>query len=254
MKLARSFAIARNDTRIARQNYFTMVTLVFFPLVTMVLGKKLYAQALIEEGMQSPTGAEQAVPGLSVTFALLFLSPVIYALFREKIWGTWDRLRGSPASLSEIVMGKAACVLCLLLFQFAVVFVGGAFITGLDVQGSWMSIGLVGIAFDLFVISLGLTIAVLSRGFLQANTIAYLVILLMSFEAGALVPHSSLPAWAQALAPLTPGDWAMNAYREVISGDADSVTSAVLRLLFLAAVLLVLSLHKMRSDEEKVGL
>jgi ABC-2 type transport system permease protein len=251
--LKRSIAIARNDAQIALRNYFTTVTLVFFPLFVMLLGKKLYEPALIEEGVRKPSGAEQAVPGMSITFALLFVNTVSYAFFREHVWRTWDRLRGS-STLSEIVMGKAVCILCLLLLQLGIVFGGGALVTGLEVQGPWILIATVGIAFDLFVISVGLAVAALSTSLLQANTISYLIVLGMSFEAGALVPPSILPDWAQALAPLTPGYWAMDAYREVISGGMASVGTSVSRLLILAAILYLLSLRKMGPKEDQVGL
>lgn len=254
LKLAHSVAIARNDARIARQDYFTAVTFVLFPLVMMVLSKKLYEPALAEEGIRRPSGAEQAVPGMSITFALLFVDLISYAFFREHVWSTWDRLRGSSATLAEVVTGKVACIFCLLLLQFALVFVGGALLTSLEVRGPWMAIAMVGIAFDLFVISAGLAVAAFSKSLLQASTISYLVVLVLSFEAGALVPPSILPDWAQVLAPLTPGYWAMDAYREAISADTASVGASISRLLILAAVLYLVSLWKLRREEDKVGL
>lgn len=254
MKLTRSVAVARNDTRIALRDYFTAITFVFFPLVMMVLSKKLYEPVLIDEGIKTTSGAEQAVPGMSITFALLFVDLVSYAFFREHVWNTWNRLRGSSTTLSEIVTGKVACILVLLVLQFALVFVGGGLLTGLEIQGSWIAIALVGIAFDLFVISAGLAVAAFSKSLIQASTISYLVVLILSLEAGALVPPSILPGWAQALAPLTPGYWAMDAYREAISAGTASASTSIYRLLALAAVLYFVSLWRMRLKEGKVGL
>jgi ABC-2 type transport system permease protein len=253
-KLTRSIAIARNDTRIALRDYFTAVTFVFFPLVLMVLSEKLYEPALIEEGIRTTSGAEQAVPGMSITFALLFIDLVSYAFFREHVWNTWNRLRGSSTTLSEVVIGKVACAFGLLLLQFALVFLGGVVLTGMEVRGSWPAIATVGIAFDLFVISAGLTVAAFSKSLIQASTISYLVVLVLASEAGALVPPSALPDWARVLGPLTPGYWAMDAYREAISTATASVSGPTLRLLILAAVLYLISLRKMRLQEDKLGL
>lgn len=254
MQVKRTIAIARNDARIARQDYFAGVILVFFPLFAMVLGKRLYQPTLMFEGLERPSGAEQAVPGMSVTFGFLFVGAVSYTFFREQAWNTWDRLRGSPVLLSEVVMGKAACILCQGLLQLAIVFGGGALLTGLEVRGPWIVIAAIGIAFYLFVISVGLAVTAFSKSLLQASTIAYLVVLVLSFEAGAIVPPSILPGWAQALAPLTPGYWTMEAFRQAISGSMGSVSLSISGLLILAILLYLLSLRRMRLTEDKVGL
>jgi ABC-2 type transport system permease protein len=253
MKVARSIAIARHESRIARRDYFTVITLILFPLVMMVLTKKLYEPALAKEGVRNPSGAEQAVPGMALTFAMLFVSTFCYTFFREQAWNTWNRLRCGPVTLLEVVVGKATPILCLLLLQLAIVFAGGAVLTGLRVRGPWFLLGTVGATFDVFVVAVGLLVTSFSANFLQASTISYLIVLVISLEAGALVPPSILPGWAQALAPLTPGYWAMDAYREVISGRAASVGPSISRLLIFAVLLLILALSRMRLRWNQVG-
>lgn len=61
---------------------------------------------LVLSGYPNATGAEQTVPGLAVLCPFLSVEQVTTLFFREHAWGTWDRLRASPASTADIVIGK----------------------------------------------------------------------------------------------------------------------------------------------------
>ena len=81
--------------------------LLVFPVITIAFLKPALQPALVQAGYPNATGAEQVVPGQAVMSAFFLVSLVTLAFFAEHGWGTWDRLRASPATSLEIVVGKA---------------------------------------------------------------------------------------------------------------------------------------------------
>ena len=74
MSSRRSIAIARNDVRIMRHDYFPVVLLVVMPLVGMVFMKSAFRSTVIAYGVANTNGAEQAVSGIAVTFGFLLVA------------------------------------------------------------------------------------------------------------------------------------------------------------------------------------
>lgn len=253
MSPRRSLAIARHDVRVMSRDSFPAILLVVMPLVGMVFMKSAFRPTLVAEGVRHANGAEQAVPGMAVTFGFLLVSYVGYGFFREHAWSTWERLRASPASSTEILLGKAAGSLVLALLQFTLVFGLGSLLMGLDVRGSWIQILLVGVAFGLFVVAAGLAVTAVCRTVMQSNAIAYLGTVVLSCLAGALVPRSVLPGWAATIAPAVPSYWAMRGYRDAILGDGRGVLAPVAVLLAFALALSAVAVWRLRFDETKTG-
>jgi len=251
--LARSCAIARNDLRVVRRDAFPFVLLVAVPLVGMVFMKPAFRPTLRAEGLVHANGAEQAVPGMLVTCGFLLVSYVGYGFFREHAWRTWERLRASPATTTEILLGKALGSLALATAQFVLVFGLGSVAMGLHVHGSWGAVVLVGAAFALFVVAAGLAVTAVCRTVMQANTIAYLGTLLLACLGGALVPVTLLPGWARAIAPAAPTWWAMRGYRSAIVGGGGRVPGAVAVLLGCALALALVAVWRMRLEEPRQG-
>ena len=251
----RGFIITCNEARLARKDPVPNILFIFLPLLGMVLMKGVFQPALATEDLRDPSGAEQAVPGLAIAFGFLFISAVIHNFFREHAWGTWDRLRASQATLAELVFGKMTFAFALGLFQFLCTFVIGGFLTGLEVKGSWIAISAIAIAFDLFVVSVGLAVAVWSRTLMQANMLSYILVLMMSFISGALVPLSTLPDWAKSISPAIPIYWVMQSLRDAIAGTTDGSLAITIAILLTSAIVISLvSLPRLRFDEKRVGL
>jgi ABC-2 type transport system permease protein len=248
----RVFAIARNDLRVVRRDAFPVVLLIIIPLIGMIFMKSAFRATLLAEGVPLANGAEQAVPGMAVTFGFLLVSYVGYGFYREHAWKTWERLRASPASAFEIALGKLAASLLLAATQFLVLFGLGGALFGLRVRGSWLALVAVAVAFSLFLVAAGVAVAAICRTVMQANTVAYVGTVLFSCLAGALVPESSLPHWAKAISPAIPSYWAMRGYRLAVLGHGTVVTPVVVLLAYAIALSTVAAV-RMRFDETKVG-
>ena len=114
---------------------------------------------------------------------------------------------------------------------------------------------LVAAAFCICLISLGLALLGVARSIMQLNAFANLGAMVLAGIGGALAPISALPAWAAAIAPLTPSYWAMRGFRRVIleGGGALSIARPVLVLMTFSAVFLVIAARRFRYDDTKTS-
>jgi ABC-2 type transport system permease protein len=251
--LRRSRVIARHELRILRHDSFPVVMLAVTPLFGMVFMKSAFQPALVAEGLRHANGSEQAVPGIAVTFGTMLIGSVGYGFYREHAWKTWPRLRASPASTIEVVSGKIALPLLLAAVQFTLLFGVGTWLLDLHVLGSWLGLVMVGVAFSLALVALGLAVTAVCQTVMQANAFVYVGGLLLSCLGGALVPHSTLPGWGRALSPLAPHYWAMRGYQNAILDRGGGVAAPVTMLLLFAALFTAVAVWKLRFEDVKTG-
>ena len=253
MSLRRIAAIARQDLRVLRTDFMPVMLLVILPFLLMPFLKPAFDVALHREGFQEATGAEQVIPGMAVTFGFFLVGNVSLAFYREHGWKTWDRLRTSPAGTGEIMLGKMVAPLLQAVAQFVLLFGLGGLVMGLHVKGSWIALCGVGGAFGLFLVTTGLAVTALCRTSMQANAVANIGALLLAGLAGALVPYSLLPGWAQEIAPVVPSYWAMQGYKHAIFGEGATVVTPILCLLGFSILSALIASVRFRLDDTKVG-
>jgi ABC-2 type transport system permease protein len=217
--------------------------------------KPAFRYALVASGYPHANGAEQVVPGQAVANGFYIVGMTSFAFFAEYAWCTWERLRTSPATSIEIIIGKALPRLGLSCAQFAVIFAVGIPLLHLHVRGPLYALVPLVVAFGLCLVMLGVAVTALSRTVQQANAIAFGGLVLFGAIGGALVPISVLPAWAHTIAPATPTYWAMRGFRSVIL-----TTTGPTAVLLPTAILLTMSLGfaiisaaKLRFEDTKTS-
>jgi ABC-2 type transport system permease protein len=248
----RSVAIARQDWRILRRDPFPVIVPIVLPLLVIPFVEPAFRLGFVAEHMRHTAGADQAVPAMDVTFAFFLVGNSSMGFFREHAWRTWDRLRASPASNYEIVLGKIAVPLLQAVGQFALLFGLGVLCLGLTVRGSWGLLVAVGAAYSLYLVAMGLAVVALCKTYMQANAITTVGALFIAGLGGALVPHAFLPSWARALSPAVPSYWTMSGYREAILGYGHPLVSVAV-LLASATVCLVFAALRFRLDDTKIA-
>jgi ABC-2 type transport system permease protein len=192
-----------------------LVVFLLMPLGLMAFLSPLSRALLRAQGYANATGAEQAVPGMTIMFSFMMMTVVGIQFYREYGWGTWDRLRIASGGMS-IIVGKILPGLLLLLCQIVVVFAAGGALFGLQVTGSMVGLFVVFLSFALCTMSLTMALIAWCRTLDQLNVIANLVAMLFSGIGGAFAPVDSLPAWAGKIAVASPAYWAMRGMRGII--------------------------------------
>jgi ABC-2 type transport system permease protein len=252
VSLGRIAAIARQDLRILRSDPMAVVPLIVLPLVVMPFLCPAFKAAFHFAGVHEATGAEQAVPGMAVTFGFFLVMNTCGSFFREHTWNTWDRLRASPAGTAEILLGKMVTPLVEVTLQFVLLFGLAGLLMGLHVRGSWPGLCAVGGAFAVFLVTTGIAVTGVCRTYMQANAAVTAGALVMAGFAGALVPYALLPPWAQSISPFVPSYWAMQGYKHAIFGGK-TVLLPILLLLGFSLVSAVVAVSRFRVDDAKIG-
>ena len=247
--------ITRNDLALLRRDPIPPILLVVMPLIVMAFLKPAFAPVLQLMGHQGANGAEQVVPGASVMFAYFVVGFSGAFFFREHIWGTWDRVRASELSNTQILTGKLSPGLLMVVIQQAVLFAGGVVLFDLRSAGPMAAVVVVDLAFCLFIVAFTFLVIALCRTVQQVFAIAGLGAIMLGAVGGAITPLDSMPDWAKTLAPFTPTYWAMRGFNSVLLDGADlaGVAKPVAVLLAMALACAVVAAIRFSFDDQKTG-
>ena len=246
--------IMRHELRVIGTMPASTLFGIAMPIVLAALTQGLFTSVVPTTSVSGTGGAELAVPGMAVAFAALGAGRPGFAFFRDYGWGTWDRLRASPASTLDIVVGKVAPWVIMSLVQMLGLFVAAIPLLGFQVSGSWPALILVLSATALCLCTFGALMTAVSRTSQQLNSISGVCGLAFAAFGGALVPLSALPDWVDAVAPAVPTYWAMRGLHAVVleQGGLADVALPVVALLGFTAVFALLTTARFRAGESKV--
>ena len=209
-------AVAGHQTVLLRRAPGPLLTYTVMPILLTILITPVYAR--LDPG-------RPAAPGMVVMSALFMTGVIGDSLLLERTWLTWDRLRTTPARPVELVAGKVLPLLGVLLVQQAVVFGFAALGYGL---GLGWRVAVVGLAWAVCVCGCGTALAAVVRNHGQLSTVKDIGTLALAGLGGALIPSALLPSWAAAVAPLSPGYWAMRGYGTALAGRLPLLSTALL--------------------------
>jgi ABC-2 type transport system permease protein len=247
--------ILAHELRLARRDPFPALILVVFPIITMAFLKPAFRAALQQGGYPHANGAEQVVPGQAVVNAFIVVSLTTFAFFSEFGYMTWDRLRASPATSFEIVLGKAIPRVAMVVMQLFVVLVAGVVIFDLNIRGNALALIPLVLMFSISLVMLGVAVTAVCRTAQQANSFAYVGLVLFGAIGGALVPFSVLPQWARTVAPATPTYWAMRGFESVIldGRGLGAIAAPACALGAMTLAFMAVALRRLRFDEAKTA-
>jgi ABC-2 type transport system permease protein len=255
ISLRRLGVILGHELRLARRDPLPVLVLIAFPIITMAFLKPAFRPALVQSGHPHANGAEQVVPGQATLSAFFIVSLVTISFFAEYAWATWDRLRASPATSLEIVLGKAIPKVVMAIAQFAIILSAGIVLFGLHIRGSALALAPLVVIFAACLVLLGVAVTAVCRTAQQAQAFAIVGMVLFGAIGGALVPFNVLPQWARAIAPITPTYWAMRGFTAVILNGKglSGVAAPIAALAAMGLAFAVLALYRLRFDEHKTG-
>ncbi len=170
MSPSRSAALVRHELRVMMGDKESLVVLTLMPLVMMAFFKPVARLAIVGDN-PSANGSEFTVPGMTTMFAFFLVGFIGFTFFAERQWNTWERLRASPASNAEILVGKVVPAMLLCLFQQAMLFTFGYLLFGMRVRGSVLGLALVSVALTLCLVSIGVLMAAILRTQQQLNAL-----------------------------------------------------------------------------------
>lgn len=254
--MGRVRAVARHDLRILKSDPAFLLIFTIMPIAFMAFSVKSaeYALALQFPG-RGLNGAAFIVPGATVLFSGFLVGNIGFGIFREHGWGTWERLRSSPLSPGELMLGKTLVPMLTIGIQLTALLGGGALLFGLKIRGSMVAFLAVAVALAAMEVALGFLFLSICRSVIQLNALSNAGAFLLGGLGGATAPVELLPGWAQAVAPATPAYWAMRGFRAVTleSGEFGSVLLPLAVLFAFTVVFLAIALRRFDIEATKVS-
>jgi ABC-2 type transport system permease protein len=253
MSASRVTALFWHNLRLLAADPAPVLVTTLMPLVLMAFLQGMGRAVLEAEGYTAVSGAEHVVPGMAVLFSLFGVTYLGVAFFQEHGWGTWQRLRASPAYSIEILLGKLLPSGLVVLLQLAVLFGAGVVLFGLRPAGTMPALAVMVLASTVFLVALSMLCVALLRTINQLAAIVNVGAMVLGGLGGALAPPSAMPAWAQAVAPASPAYWALDGFRTVIleGGGVAAVARPAAVLCGLAVLAAVLAMTRFRFADEK---
>lgn len=249
-------AIARHDLRVLKRDPAFLIIFTVTPIAFMAFNESAVGAAL---SVQFPNaqinGAAYIVPAATVLFSGFLVGNVGFGVFREHGWGTWERLRASPLTPSELMIGKSLVPILTISIQIAVLLGAGFLLFDLEVRGSMVAFVLVAALLAVMNVALGFMLLSVCRSVIQLNAAATGGAMLIGGLGGTLTPVEFLPGWAQAVAPLTPAYWAMEGFREVTLGTGGLADVAVPCLVLTGFIVAfaVIAVLRFQVEDTKVA-
>lgn len=254
MSLRRSLAIFKHEMRVILTDPSTAIFIVAMPLLMVALMKNLFAQSLLAEGYTGTNGSEFAVPGMAVSFAAFSVGYAGFSFFRDHGWGTWERLRATSATSADILTGKVMPTVLVTVLQLGLLFALGGPLFGLRVTGSVAGVAALVVVLALALCAFGMLVTAVTRTMNQLNAVGSVGGMVMAMLGGSWIPVSTMPGWAQTLAPALPTYWAMEGFRDLVL-DGAGFTDVLPNIAVLAAFGLAftaLAAWRFRFEEAKV--
>ncbi len=171
------------------------------------------------ESQKSPqlSAGDLFIPGFAVYFVFTLANGVAATLLYERQEGTLRRMLSAPISRGQILLGKMLARAGVGLVQTAVLFSIGK--VALHLSFTWDQIPalfLIAVCCVFASTGLGLLIATFGKTMEQIQGMTTMLLLVMGFISGTLIPRSVLPAAVQKLGYITPHTWALVAYQDVM--------------------------------------
>jgi ABC-2 type transport system permease protein len=254
MSWSRDRTLIAHNWRLLMADPAPILITTLMPIVMMAFLQGTGRAILRGSGFTDASGSEVAVPGMAVLFGFFGVAYIGTTIFQEHQWGTWDRLRASPAGTLEIVLGKILPSALLMLGQLIALFVVGIALFDLHIRGSILGVAIMMGVTIVMLVALSMLFTAVLKTANQLMAAVNMAAMVLAGIGGALAPVDALPDWARAIAPLSPAYWMLDGFRAVIldgRGVEATFVPAAVTLAFAAAAAAVAT-WRFRMTDVKV--
>jgi ABC-2 type transport system permease protein len=151
-----------------------------------------------------------AFAGMGVQFILFAGIDLGIGLLAMRRLGLWKRLRASPISKALLLGSRIASTAITALVLLVIIFAAAIAFFDVRVEGSWVGMAGVALAFALMTAGFGLLIAALGRTPEATRGLAIFATLVLVMLGGAWVPAFVFPQWLQTVSLFVPTRWAVD--------------------------------------------
>jgi ABC-type Na+ efflux pump permease subunit len=192
------------------------------------------------------------VPSYTVTFAFFLVLTVGWVFVAERRQGTLVRLRASPLTKSQLLLGKFLPALGVSLFQGIFLILAAKLLFGLKLGAHphWLLAVIAATAFA--ATGLAMLVATLAKTETQVAVYGTLLVLVLAGIGGSMMPRDLMPETMRQASHITPHAWALDAYQQLLLNPDNPnlaiVAWACTALAAFGAAFLALAWWLMRLD------
>lgn len=198
-----------------------------------------------------PNSVQHNVPAWTLFALFLIVIPLSINIVKEKNQGTYVRLRTNPVSYATILSSKVLVYLLICLLQFMMILMIGLYLfpylelPKFVINGSYFLLFFVTIFSSLAAIGLGVLLGTLSTTQEQSAPMGAMLVVLLAAMGGIWIPVFMMPKVMQFFAMISPMNWGLNSFYDVIirSGNIVDVLPEISLLGLFFIVMLVISIY-----------
>ncbi len=153
--------------------------------------------------------------GIGVMFLLFSCAGAGGALLDEEEAGTLDRLIGSRAGMTGVLVGKGLFLMMMGVVQLTVMFSWGALMFNLPLFDHLPGFFIMAVATASAAAAFGLVLATISRSRAQLSGLSTIIILAMSAMGGSMFPRFMMSDAMQQIGLVTFNAWALDGFLKV---------------------------------------
>jgi ABC-2 type transport system permease protein len=191
--------------------------------------------------LNQPNATQHNIPAWTI-FAMFFIVVSLgSSIVRDKLSGSFIRLKTLPANFSIILLSKEITYLFITLLQAAIIFSIGRWLfplinlPQLHLPTDALGLCIVSIICGWCAVSFSICLGVFAQTQEQANGIGAVSIVLLAAIGGLLVPSFAMPASFQSIMKFSPLHWCLEAYNGLFleNGNFKDILINILPLLIM---------------------
>ena len=172
-----------------------------------------------------PSSVQHNVPAWTLFAIFFIIVPLSINMVKEKNQGTFVRLKTNPISYATILGGKVLVYLAVCLIQFALMLLVGLYLfpylglPNFEINGSYFLLFLVAIFSGLSAIGIGILIGTIADTQEQSAPFGATLVVILAAVGGVWIPVFAMPKMMQIFAQISPMNWGLNCFYDVIIRD-----------------------------------
>lgn len=177
---------------------------------------------IVNNKEQIPNSVQHNVPAWTL-FAIFFIVvPLSINIVKEKSQGTFVRLITNPVPFSVLIFGKTITYLLICLIQFWLMLAVGIFLfpylglPSLDVTNKLILLNVVAFFAGLAAVGLGVLLGTIANTQEQSAPFGATSVVILAAIGGVWVPVFAMPKVMQVISNISPMNWGLNAFYDIL--------------------------------------
>ena len=176
-----------------------------------------------------PNSVQHNVPAWTLFAIFFIIVPLSINIVKEKGQGTQIRLLTNPVSYSVVIAGKTITYLVICMIQFYLMVLVGKYLfpylslPTLNLDGKFFLMSIVALFSGLAAIGFGILLGTIAKTQEQSAPFGATSVVILAAIGGVWVPVFAMPKVMQVISHISPMNWGLNAFYDVLLRKADAI-------------------------------